>query len=159
MESVRRQVEARFAHLSGARVQKSSGYEECACRVLGFTCDKSRYWDCTFDGSFIELKKGKSIWLDEIRYSETFAECNEECKRPTITLFLIPNTSRTRVEAVYIVDTQNIVRFLRITSETVAFALERKRSVKRSINMQQSMTLKDLRNIATHEISALAQSA
>ena len=153
MENVKNHIETRFDALSGSWVSKTSGYEEGACEALDFTCEKKRYWDCTFEDTYIELKKGKSIWLDEVRYSEVFEGIkNEDCKKKTITLFLIPDTKRTRIETIYILDTQKIIKFMEITSESAAFIVNRSNIVKRSLNMQQSMTLKDLRCIADYEI-------
>lgn len=39
---------------------------------------------------FIEIKKGKSIWLDEVRYCEIFMSeniDNEECKKKQLLYF------------------------------------------------------------------------
>ena len=58
--------------LNGPWISKNSGYEKEACLNLGFNCETKRYWDCEYVGSYIEIKKGKSIWLDEVRYCEIF---------------------------------------------------------------------------------------
>ena len=75
--------------LNGGWISKNSGYEKGACINLGFNCQRKRYWDCEYNGTYIEMKKGNSIWLDEVRYSEILM-CdkidNIECKKETITM-------------------------------------------------------------------------
>ena len=56
--------------LSGAWIKKNSNYEEDLCKNIGFNFNTNRYWDCIYKNFYIEIKKGKSIWLDEVRYSE-----------------------------------------------------------------------------------------
>jgi len=68
---------------------------------LGFNYETKRYWDCEFNGSYIEIKKGRSIWLDEVRYSEIVLSDevdNLECKEETITMFLIPSNDKEKID-------------------------------------------------------------
>ena len=156
MEAIRSHIEGRMGALSGPWISKNSSYEAGACEVLDFTCENKRYWDCTFNDSYIELKKGRSIWLDEVRYSEIFEGTkNEDCRKHTITLFLIPNAKRTMIETIYLVDTRKIIQFMEITPESAAFNVQRKDKVKRCLNVQQSMTLKDLKCLADYDIKTV----
>ena len=93
-------LQTKINELSGAWISKNSGYEKEACLNLGFNCERKRYWDCEYDGSYIEIKKGKSIWLDEVRYCEIFMSDNidnDECKKKTITMFLIPTKDKKKI--------------------------------------------------------------
>ena len=69
-------LQTKINELNGAWISKNSGYEKEACIKLGFKCETKRYWDCEYNGSYIEIKKGKSIWLDEVRYCEIFMSDN-----------------------------------------------------------------------------------
>jgi len=57
-------------YLTGDWVDKNSGYDGAICQTLGMNPQKSRYWDAEWQGMLLEFKKGKSIWLDLVRYSE-----------------------------------------------------------------------------------------
>ena len=148
-------LQTKINELSGAWISKNSGYEKEACLNLGFNCERKRYWDCEYDGSYIEIKKGKSIWLDEVRYCEIFMSDNidnDECKKKTITMFLIPTKDKKKIEKIYIIDTQKIIDFLKINKEWAESLLSRHKQTARSLNCQQSMTIKDLRLIADYTI-------
>jgi hypothetical protein len=59
--------------LNGEFVSKNSGYDGDICNIIQeFTETTTRYWDCIWESEnlYIEFKKGKSIWLDLVRYSE-----------------------------------------------------------------------------------------
>ena len=141
--------------LKGPWISKNSGYEKEACLNLGFNCETKRYWDCEYDGSYIEIKKGKSIWLDEVRYCEIFMSDNidnDECKKKTITMFLIPTKDKKKVEKIYIIDTQKLIDFMKIDKVWAERLLSRHKQTKRGVNCQQRMTIKDLRLIADYTI-------
>ena len=141
--------------LKGPWISKNSGYEKEACLNLGFNCETKRHWDCEYDGSYIEIKKGKSIWLDEVRYCEIFMSDNidnDECKKKTITMFLIPTKDKKKVEKIYIIDTQKLIDFMKIDKVWAERLLSRHKQTKRGVNCQQRMTIKDLRLIADYTI-------
>ncbi len=148
-------IEGVISNLNGEWISKNSHYEKEACKQLHFACETKRYWDCLFDGLYIEIKKGKSIWLDEVRYCELLMNekiDNEDCKKETITIFIIPTKNKKNIEKIYIIDTNKIINFLNLTPEWAEHLLNRHKNVKRSINCQQSMTVSDLKNIADYEI-------
>lgn len=145
----------KIQQLSGLWIKKNSGYEKEACVNLGFTCDKKRYWDAVFNEKYIEIKKGKSIWLNEVRYCELYMNDlidNIDAKQETITIFMIPNKAKNKIEKIYIIDTKKIIKFLKITPHWAKILLSRKNIINRSLNCQQSMTLKDLDKIADYII-------
>ena len=115
MDQINTHIEENISNLSGPWISKKDKYEKEACDQLGFTCKLSRYWDATFNTKdnehYIEIKKGKSIWLNEVRYSETLLanhpdihnllkkkEHNEQCKKHTITIFIIPSKNKQSIQ-------------------------------------------------------------
>ena len=77
---------------------------------------------------------------------------NDECKKKTITIFLIPTNDKKKIEKIYIIDTQKLIDFLKINKEWAERLLSRHKQITRSLNCQQSMTVKDLRLIADYTI-------
>lgn len=157
MEELKNHLETKIQELNGDWIKKNSGYEKDACIQLGVICQTKRYWDCSYNNnSKIEIKKGKSIWLDEIRYSEIFMSDtltdNDECKEETITIFLIPDKNKNKIDNIIIIDTKKLIMFLKINAESAKFMLSRRKITTRSINYQQSMTINDLKKIADHII-------
>tara|TARA_B110000261_G_scaffold139433_1_gene158827 strand:- start:71 stop:601 length:531 start_codon:yes stop_codon:yes gene_type:complete len=156
MQELKNHLETKIQELNGDWIKKNSGYEKDACNQLGVICQTKRYWDCSYNNSKIEIKKGKSIWLDEIRYSEIFMSDtltdNDECKEETITIFLIPDKNKNKIANIIIIDTKKIIMFLKISAESAKFMLLRHKITTRSINYQQSMTINDLKKIADHII-------
>ena len=139
MEQLKDHLQERIKFLKGDWIRKNSGYDEEACINLGFNCQTKRYWDCEYNGLYIEIKKGKSIWLDEVRYSEIYMKDNDECKKKTITIFLIPSKDKNKIENIIIIDTQKIIDFLQINTEWAKNLLSRRKIIRRSLNCQQSM--------------------
>ena len=151
--SLHRHLQERIKDLKGDWIRKNSGYEEEACNELGFTCQTKRYWDCEYNQSYIEIKKGRSIWLDEVRYCELFMGINDECKQKTTTIFLIPSKDKHKIEKIFIIDTQKIFNELKINKEWAEHLLLRNLQTKRSLNCQQSLTLKDVSTLADYVIA------
>ena len=155
MERLNEYLKEKINHLNGAWISKNSGYEKEACAELGFNCERKRYWDCEYDGLLIEMKKGKSIWLDEVRYCELFMRditINEECTLPTITMFIIPSKDKTKIENIILVDTRKIIQCMNIDKEWAERLLRRTKEITRTLNCQQSMTLKDIKLIADYTL-------
>jgi hypothetical protein len=155
MENLKSHLTYKINELNGDWISKKSGYEKGVCQQLGFTYETKRYWDCLFNNTYIEIKKGKSIWLDEVRYCEILMNKtidNEDCKKDTITIFIIPTKDKKNIEKIYIIDTKKIILFLKLTPEWATTLLLRRTQIKRSLNCQQSMTISDLNNIADYKI-------
>ena len=111
-----------------------------------------------FKEDYIEIKKGKSIWLDEVRYCEILMsdtiddpKC-DGCKIETITIFIIPTKNKQYIEKIYVIETKNLIDAMKLTPEWAYSLLERKKQVKRSLNCQQSLTISDLKKIADYVI-------
>ena len=155
MEDLKNHLETKIQSLNGDWIKKNSGYEKEACIQLGVNCETKRYWDCKYNNSYIEIKKGKSIWLDEVRYCEIFM-CdsldNDDCKEKTITIFLIPDKDKVKIDNIIIIDTSKLITFLKIDTEWANTVLTRHKITTRSVNYQQSMTINDLKQIANYII-------
>lgn len=128
-------------------LKKHSGYEKSLCNKLTkFTLDTNRYYDVVFkDKLKIEIKKGKSIWLDLIRYGEILLG---EGEKNTITLFFIPNKNKNKFEKILLVKTADLIKKLELKKEDYKKLLEVKSLVPRSLNAQASLTVKDIEEIA-----------
>jgi len=55
--------------LQGEWVSGKRKYESFFASAIGATFQEGRYWDCIWQGIYLELKMG-NIWLDLVRYSE-----------------------------------------------------------------------------------------
>ena len=75
---------------------------------------------------------------------------NDECKKKTITIFLIPSKDKNNIENIIIIDTQKIIDFLQINTEWAKNLLSRRKIIRRCLNCQQSMTIKDAKSIADY---------
>lgn len=153
MEELYTYLQSRIHNLAGEWISKQSSYEKDMCTLLGFTYSSSRYWDCEYNGLHIEIKKGRSIWLDEVRYCEILLQTNEACKTHTVTMFIIPSADKRSIQTIYLVDTKKLISFMKLTEEWAKILLCRHKEVTRSLNCQQSMTLLDVRKIADYIIS------
>jgi len=110
--------------------------------------DTKRYWDVKWDDDYIELKKGNSRWLDLVRYSEIFLKVNEDASQRTITLFLIPDKNRNKIEEIICVNTDKILKYYKLTKERANFYIKEKEIIPGSFNAQASLGITDLRQMA-----------
>jgi len=134
--------------LEGEWVQKKDQYEQFICDALLMQVDQGRYWDARWGNYVIEFKKGKSVWLDLVRYSEILLNQNEYAGIPVINLFFIPNKEKTFIEEIICVETDKIISFLNLNNVFAQQLLELNSKVPRSLNAQASLTVRDLRNIS-----------
>lgn len=151
MDEIILHLQENIGNLEGEWIRKNSGYEDDFCKRIGFKCETSRYWDAKFKNNHIEVKKGFSIWLDEVRYAELFlgdTNINSNSNVKTYTIFLIPNKSKSKIERIYFINTDKIIKYLKITEEWSKLIISRKNEVNRTLNCQQSMTISDLMKIA-----------
>ena len=135
-------------YLTGSWVDRNASYEDDICLLLRMNPKKSRYWDAEWNGLFLEFKKGKSIWLDLVRYSEIFLQVDTDASKETMTVFFIPNKARTQIEEIVVVDTKRLIEKLLLNTEVAKALIELNRMVPRSLNAQASLTLKDIRYIS-----------
>lgn len=135
--------------LKGEWVKKNSYYESFISQILEMTDDKCRYWDARWQNYFIEFKKGTSVWLDLVRYSEIITKLNDAAIQKVYSLFFIPDKERDKIVEIICVETDEIIKTLKLDVENACSILEMHKTVPRSLNAQASLTLKDLRQIAT----------
>lgn len=137
------------ATLTGKWLLKNSNYEEDICALLGMTKDTGRYWDAIWGEQRIEFKKGKSIWLDLVRYSEIIMNTNDEILNSTFNLFFIPHTKGTHITDIVGVTTEAILAKLGLEKEMAIVLIDLNKSMPRSLNVQASLTVKDIKEIST----------
>ncbi len=128
--------------LAGDWVKRPNTYEKDLCKETLWQDKENRYFDAVYDGLNIEIKKGTSIWLDLRRYAEIVKHNGPE----TITCFFVPDKSKTYIQTIFVVDTTKIIKWLNISQETADKILDI--GVPRGLNMQASMTLKDVKQMA-----------
>lgn len=141
--------------LNGLFVSKNSGYDGDICKIIqNFTEKTTRYWDCIWkdEDLRIEFKKGKSIWLDLVRYSETILETNSDAKINTFTLFFVPDSARHEIIEIIGIETYKIIDKINLNKQDAIQLLYLNKTVPRSFNAQASLTVKDIKNIANFVI-------
>jgi len=140
-----------IALLNGSFVSKNSGYDGDICKIIdGFEEITTRYWDCFWkeESLYIEFKKGRSIWLDLVRYSEIILGKNDESKIQTFTLFFIPNNERTKIIEIIGLETRKLIAKIHLDEKDAIQLLDLNKTVPRSFNAQASLTVKDIKEIA-----------
>ena len=147
-DSIEQHLRTHKKALKGWWVEKNSGYDRAICEALDMTPRKSRYWDAEWQGMLLEFKKGKSIWLDLVRYSEILLKVTTEASQPTITLFFVPSPSRDEIEEIVVVDTNHLIEKLKLNDEIASSLVALNKHVPRQLNAQASLTLADIRKIA-----------
>ena len=138
--------------LKGKWVQMNSSYDRYICECLDMKCDNARYWDALWNGRCIEFKKGKSIWLDLVRYSEIVLKLNEDASKDTFNLFFVPNQDRTHIDEIIGVSTSRIISKLDLDEKFAEKLVALRNIVPRSLNAQASLTLRDIRGICSFTI-------
>ena len=138
--------------LKGAWVGKRAGYDGYICKALKMKLNKGRYWDAEWNGGFLEFKKGKSIWLDLVRYSEILLGVSPEASAATLTVFFVPTKYRDRIDEIIVVDTKRLIEKLRLTEDMACGLIELNKQVPRSLNAQASLTLNDVKGISRYVV-------
>ena len=151
LRTIRRHLEEQLPRLRGEWVAKNSGYERGLCEVIGWKCEHNRYWDAVFGNSRIEIKKGRSVWLDLVRYSELLVSTKGELS--TATVFFIPDEEKLRIVRVLGVRTAALIDKLHLGTDGAAHLLALKETVPRSLNAQASLTIKDISGFCDFDIS------
>jgi hypothetical protein len=129
-------------------VRLKNGYEPALADSLGMELSRSRYWDARWNTLLLEFKKGRSIWLDLVRYSEALIGLNEDARTRTETFFFLPDPRGECIEEIVCVESAVLITFLGLTDEAVARSiLAIKDRVPHSLNAQASVTWPDIRGI------------
>lgn len=135
--------------LIGEWIKNNSSYDGYICEILDMKEDTVRYWDAIWNNQYIEFKKGNSIWLDLVRYSEILLKSNNDSSEETTTLFFIPNKSKDVIEEIICVTTKDLINFINLDEDGAKQLITLNEKVPRSLNAQASLTKKDIRTIAT----------
>ena len=151
-EDLQKYLQERKNLLEGKWILNSSGYEDDICRILGMRREGSRYYDAVWQSYYLEFKKGKSIWLDLVRYSEVVLKINPDSLNDTITLFFPHNFDWTKIENIVGVQTKKIIEKMILNEDIAKAILELKDRVPRSLNAQASLTMNDVKKIAAFVI-------
>ena len=146
-EDLQNHLQRNFAKLQGDWVKQNSAYEAAICNVLTMELSASRYWDAKWQEYLIEFKKGTSIWLDLVRYSDVLLNLYPSANKEVLSLFFVPDKLRTQIIEIVCVDSASLVKTIGLTGEHAEMLLTIKTKVPRSLNAQASLTLKDIRQI------------
>lgn len=152
IQELKEHLELNKEILHGDWVRNNSSYDGDICKLLNMEENTVRYWDAIWNGMYIEFKKGNSIWLDLVRYSEVLTKSNSDAEKETFTLFFIPNKERTGIVQVIGVRTQDIIDKLGLNEIYSKELLELNSIVPRSLNAQASLTKKDVTSISSFVI-------
>jgi len=151
MERVRDQINSVFKQLSGDFVVPKNAYEKNFCDILGWLNLNGRYYDAYNTNTYIEIKKGQGgMHFDMVRYAEIVLGTGAQ---NTATVFFKWNKIRKCVDEAYVIDTNDLIKFLRIDEEMAKLYLKIYNHVPRGVNILASATARDLREIATHVIT------
>ena len=149
IEQLQRHLENKKDNLIGEWIKNNSSYDGYICKILDMEEDTVRYWDAIWNNQEIEFKKGNSIWLDLVRYSEVLLQSNEDASKDTLTLFFIPNKAKDKIEEIICVVTKKLIEYIKLDQEKAEQLILLSENVPRSLNAQASLTKNDIRNIAT----------
>ena len=173
MEDLVSHLKDRIHLLNGEWLSKKSSYDGDICRELGMQEDNKRYWDAKWNGYFLEFKKGRSIWIDLVRYSETFliekykeADLRErigelppyklqEAPTPTITLFFLPYTGKNKpkhITEILVVNTSRLIQKLCVDEQIATQLINLDQTVPKGLNAQASLSPVMVREIAYSKI-------
>lgn len=136
-------------YLIGEWIKNNSSYDGYICDILDMQEDTARYWDAIWNSQQIEFKKGNSIWLDLVRYSEILLQSNADASKDTLTLFFIPNKTKDKIEEIICVITKKLIEYIKLDREKAEQLILLNENVPRSLNAQASLTKKDIKSIAT----------
>jgi hypothetical protein len=148
IKQLKEHLEKNKENLIGEWIKNNSSYDGYICDILNMHEDTVRYWDAIWNNQQIEFKKGNSIWLDLVRYSEILLKTNIDASKETLTLFFIPNKSKNEIEEVICVETKTLIKFINLDEEKAKQLILLNENVPRSLNAQASLTKKDIRSIA-----------
>ena len=139
-------------YLIGDWIKNNSSYDGYICEILSMKENTVRYWDAIWFDTLIEFKKGKSIWLDLVRYSEILLKVNSDAAKETFTLFFIPNNDRDKINEIIGVKTSKIITKVGLSKNFAEQLIVLNETVPRSLNAQASLTVKDIKSIADFKV-------
>ena len=144
-------IQSNIDQMEGDDVVRPNSYEKYFCKLLNWQCHNHRYYDAIGNDMRIELKKGIGMmWFDMVRYSEIFLKIGTQ---DTYTMFIQYSKKKKKVQEIYMIPTDRIVRFLKLDEEKAKFCIRMFKEQRRGLNMQESATKKDMREMASHIIT------
>ena len=148
MERIRNRIASKLDSFTGDFVVPKNAYERKFCELLGWETFDGRYYDA-FDGeTFIEIKKGQGgMHFDMVRYAEIAMGFGTQ---NTVTVFFKWNKAKKCVQEAMVIDTEDIISFLKIDRDFAKTYLKIYRHVPRGVNILASATAKDLRGMAKY---------
>jgi hypothetical protein len=155
VSDLQRHLQDNIYKLKGDWVQKKSAYELDICRSLIMEKEAGRYWDAKWNKYLLEFKKGTSIWLDLVRYSEVFLKTNDNACRDVFSLFFIPDKHKNKINEIICVESGAIIENLYLSEEYAKMLIQLNARVPRSLNAQASFTVNDLRNFKKFSVTNL----
>lgn len=135
--------------LRGDWVSGKRRYENFFASVIGATFQEGRYWDCIWQGIYLELKLD-NIWLDLVRYSEYLLKRTSESHVKVVTLFM--RYKQQRITDIYAVNTESLIGALNLATRSAEDLLRIKDEVPRSLNAQANLAGSDIRKIAEFHV-------
>lgn len=133
--------------MSGSWIIPKNGYEKSFCTLLGWDCVNGRWSDASNTNTSIEIKKGQdAMWFDMVRYAEIYTG---KGLQQTVTVFFRYDKKQEYVREIYIIDTKQLLLFLKLDLESSEFCISMHQKAYRNLNMQSSATSKDMRKMAS----------
>ena len=154
MEEIALLCKEKIVDMEGDWVVPKNNYEKDFCALLDWECiPKGRYYDAKSKkcGTYIEIKKGQGgMWFDMVRYAEIVLGTGPQ---NTATVFFKWNKKRKQVGEILVIDTKDLIDFLKVDEEMANIYLKIFRHVPRGVNILASATVKDLRGIASFVVT------
>ena len=149
LQDLKKHLQRSLPLLRGDWVSGKRKYESFFASAIGATFQEGRYWDCIWQGIYLELKLG-NIWLDLVRYSEYLIQRTSESHVKVVTLFM--RYKQQRITDIYAVSTESLIRALNLATRSAEDLLRIKDEVPRSLNAQASLAESDIRKIAEFHV-------
>ncbi len=149
LQDLEKHLQWSFPLLRGDWVSGKRKYESFFASAIGATFQEGRYWDCIWQGIYLELKLG-NIWLDLVRYSEYLLKRTSESHVRVVTLFM--RYKQQRITDIYAVNTESLIKALNLATRSAEDLLRIKDEVPRSLNAQASLAESDIRKIAEFHV-------
>lgn len=150
LQDLKEHLQRSLPSLRGDWVSGKRKYEPFFASAIGADFHEGRYWDCIWQGIYLELLKMGNIWLDLVRYSEYLLKKTPDSHIMVITLFM--RYRQQKITDIYAVSTDRLINTLNLSETTAEDLLRIKDEVPRSLNAQASLTEKDVRKVAEFHV-------
>tara|TARA_B100001248_G_scaffold262421_1_gene258303 strand:- start:1945 stop:2625 length:681 start_codon:yes stop_codon:yes gene_type:complete len=139
--------------LQGDFVVPKNAYENIFCKVIGWKCEDSRYYDAISPtNKLIEIKKGQTqMWFDLVRYAEIVQGIGEQ---NTYTVFMKWDKKCKLVEECYIIRTNDLIRYFGLSMDDWKSLQQIDKKLPRRLNAQASLYYKDMKELALYIVQS-----